>query len=1429
LNVRLAGFLLLGILGSGAAVHGLHYVQIHRHAEAFKAAAEQAKDANDLKGAIEHLKSYVGLQPSDVSAQQKLAFWLAEAKNYRGAFMLLEEMLRKAPDSTEGRRKLVEVAIAMQPPRWSDAEEHLKILLRDDAKNPALLDLRGQCEMTRGALRTAAETFRQAIHLAPATTDPYLHLIFALRRLDQAQEADKVMQQLVANNPTSVSAQVLYCQYLLLVGRRFEEASQQAQKVIRLAPQDVRGPLLAGQCALERQRFDEAIRYAEEAIHMSDTSPDGYLLLADSKKRMGRSDEALAALERGLGRTAGTTGYTSLLWSVANLHLDNDKPLAAQKLLAQLKDLTQNAAVVRCLAARIEMALGHWTAALTAFEALRPELGDARQPELLKRVDLWIGQCYAQTGNIEQQLAAYRRAVLLDPTFFPARDGIAEILMNAGRYGEAEDEYRQAIRAGAPNEQVRLALVRTMVLRNLRLPAGERDWERVERAMREAEQVAPGSPQILLLGAEVLMDQGRLHEAEQRLRDLRKVAPDHVEFWIAQAVLDERQEKWEVAKQHLLEATARLGDCVQLRIARAHYLLRWHGPAAYREIRKLAEENLEKFSGEDRLRLWNNLIAYAIQANDYDTARRLCQRVADKEPNNVRIRYLLFELILRSGEYSQLEARLGDVDRVLDEMEKSGGRGPLWLYGRAMRLTLEAKGKDAPSLSQALRSIAKARETRPSWPPLPLLAAKIYEIQGKEDLMLENYVQAIKLGENDALIVRKAVQLLQQQQRYAEASEVVLLVQQRQGTVDLGVGRDMLPREIATGGKTLEEAERDLEKLVNIDSQDFKDHLWRGQMCVLLADRALRENRESKAVQFQGDAEKAFRRTLALKGTCVEGWVGLVRLLASAGHSGEALEAIAEFQQKKFPPEQTNLALAWMYESVGDTKEATRRYEQARAAMPTQPAILREVASFYLRAGKHEAAEALLKTLTNGSNKAATAETVAWARRMYALLLMERGGFPNLTAALQLIDQNVASPAGSVDDRRVKAQILLEDPRRTRLEEAVRTLEELIQGSTRVTPRDRFVLAQLYLRQGAWPKYLSQMKEVLGSRNVDPAFVTAHVRALLQHEELANADGELQSLERAAPNEFSTVSLRAELLVARKNYTAALELLKAYLEQSASLPASRTERQLLVGRAAEQLARKLAEARQEAAAKPFVQEAERQLRAYIAAVPDKEAVLASFLARQGRCQEALDLATKSWKTGNLEGLGMVAMAVIHGGGATDADLARLDEMLQGALTQFNRPLLLLGAVADSSLKQQRYAAAETVYREILKRDPQNVTALNNLSVMLAFEGKRLDEAVQLISQAVELAGPVPNVLDSRATVFMAVEKADEAIKDLDAAIADEATALRLFRRARAYLLAGKKLDALKSWQAAEKKNLKRAMLDPPERPLYDKLRSELQT
>ena len=75
---------------------------------------------------------------------------------------------------------------------------------------------------------------------------------------------------------------------------------------------------------------------------------------------------------------------------------------------------------------------------------------------------------------------------------------------------------------------------------------------------------------------------------------------------------------------------------------------------------------------------------------------------------------------------------------------------------------------------------------------------------------------------------------------------------------------------------------------------------------------------------------------------------------------------------------------------------------------------------------------------------------------------------------------------------------------------------------------------------------------------------------------------------------------------------------------------------------------------------------------------------------------------------------------------------------------------------------------------------------------------------------------------------MARGQAEPALAELKRAIAERATPVRLFHRAQAHLLAGNAEAAAKDVEEANDSGLKPEMLQPLERPVYDKLQALLQ-
>ena len=78
----------------------------------------------------------------------------------------------------------------------------------------------------------------------------------------------------------------------------------------------------------------------------------------------------------------------------------------------------------------------------------------------------------------------------------------------------------------------------------------------------------------------------------------------------------------------------------------------------------------------------------------------------------------------------------------------------------------------------------------------------------------------------------------------------------------------------------------------------------------------------------------------------------------------------------------------------------------------------------------------------------------------------------------------------------------------------------------------------------------------------------------------------------------------------------------------------------------------------------------------------------------------------------------------------------------------------------------------------------------------------------MISKAIEIAGPQPTLLDSRATVYLAMGQPQKAIVDLQQAVHDEPRADRQFHLALAHLRSGDTKAAADAMEQARKLGLK---------------------
>jgi Tfp pilus assembly protein PilF len=354
------------------------------------------------------------------------------------------------------------------------------------------------------------------------------------------------------------------------------------------------------------------------------------------------------------------------------------------------------------------------------------------------------------------------------------------------------------------------------------------------------------------------------------------------------------------------------------------------------------------------------------------------------------------------------------------------------------------------------------------------------------------------------------------------------------------------------------------------------------------------------------------------------------------------------------------------------------------------------------------------------------------------------------------------------------------------------------------------------------------MREVVASHPDELRYLATYIEALLNHDETADAEQYLKQLVDAAPNNFATVNLQAESLFRAKKYDEVDDLLKDFVDRVGAQPEDEATRLRLVAGALEGFATRLKQADEEEAARQFVDVAETLFRRYVREQPTHEILLAAFLARQGRTVEAMEMFEQQWPNMSATNLAQMAAILLKNPATTDEQISQTEEIVEKAMKEKPNSIALRLVMADVRTEQGRYDEAERFYRGVLEEKPDHAVTLNNLAVLLALRGIKLDDAEKMINQAIEIAGPVAAMLDSRATVYMAVGKYREALDDINEAINEGATPVRLFHRAQVHFLAGQKQAAARSLAEAHEKDLIPEMLQPLERPIYQEMRSAIE-
>jgi tetratricopeptide (TPR) repeat protein len=1409
-NSKLFLVLVFGTALLVALLFGINWLQTGRIARAMLSQADRAEQQGKNDQVIRYLSRYLELERDDVDTRARLGQALSDEKvavNPKArtrALFVLEQVLAKQPERRDLRLRLVRLALDLD--RRDLAREHLAVLTQERKDDGEAEYLFGQLlENEKPPQWDKAVTwYRQAVQHAPQQIEAYVRLADILRRqlppeqqVANATEADKVMASLVANNEASWRAHLERWHYLKERSDLKEAANLQAAAVnvcraLELAPTNIEVLLAASDLAQAQDAPDKArehLRRARDidAKDMRIYREQAWLELREKNPELVKQKRAaaVAVLREGAAALKGD-GRIELLWMLGNVLIDAGQTTEAAAVIADLRKTTATPATTDYLQARIHVLDGRWAEAVTLLERSRELLETS--PDVARQADILMAQCYDKLNNPEARLAAYHRLVSREPNSVSGLLGKAAAHVAIGQFDDALVIYQQVLRLPNAPSAVWLDIARLVVFRNVQ--SATPDWKQAEEAITQAAQRNPDAIEIPLLRAEMLMTQSRqskttaakaqakLQEAQQLLQAACGKDPTRIELWSARAALAEIQNQPDEAVRILDEAEKAVSDPAKVRSAKIQLWARRGGDAAKTAFGKLAL-NVEQYPSADQAQIWSDLADAHYRLGNVAEAEALWNRLLrlPENQNNLRLRLLLAEAALQTGKEAVLRQLVEELQRI------EGQSGVYWRYCQAVQLIGKARqAQNKVGLQEAQVLLEGVIRQRSAWAPAWIARADLDDLLGNSDQAIDNCRKAIELGERDPRLVRRIVDQLYKRQRFDEAEQEIRRLQKQAPSADLTrMMVDLVLRRQDYAGAASQAIDA-----VPPDSSDYRDHLWLGQ--VLAAGG-----------QKPEQAEKHLRRAVELGGDKPEAWLVLVHFLVQSKKKQEAEAAIAPLERLK-PNENIFLALSLCYEALGQPDKAQQTYENGLQAYSDSPLMVRNAAGLFLRRGNVAQAEPLLRKMAEGKIQVTPGEQ-GWARRSLALALAAQGD-RRFSDALALVGLKVEagkvvevashSTDDATEETRARVRVLFRQSNRENRLKAIALLEGLDKRQ-KLAADDQFILAQFYEAQGDWPKARDLLRQAT-VRSKNALYLNYFAQALVRQKDLTGGEAdrcvrELAKLEKASKVEegaFGSIDLQAQLAETQGQSDKAIALLRDY------------------------------------AARP-------------GANPDRIFLVISALARQQRFSEALALCEQARLSAPEEqaqamadkAAGMTAL-LLQASHAKEDQCARAAEWIRAQSAKNPKSTLLLLQLAQIEDLRGRYGEVEKLYRQVLTLDGRNVVAMNNLAWLLAQQKpKQCAEALELINRAIELLGPQPDLLDTRASVYLALGKNDLAIVDLELANADRPLPMRYFHLAQAHRAANNNKTAADLLKKATGAGLKAEHLHPAERVAFIKLLSEM--
>ena len=481
-----------------------------------------------------------------------------------------------------------------------------------------------------------------------------------------------------------------------------------------------------------------------------------------------------------------------------------------------------------------------------------------------------------------------------------------------------------------------VARVRTLMQLELARPAGQRSWNEVERALAEIRKVAPADAGLLRAEADLKAIQGDLAGAAELLSRAVRQHPRDLDLWIAWASALGRTNQPRQALLVLQQAAApdAVGDTGALRIARSRLLsVTGNGQQA----RDLLATKVDKLPRSQQGPVWSELGNQLRQRGQFAEARAAYTHWAALQPGDTKPLLALLEL-------ANVEGDRDAATRVLETLKTLGGAENNLAYtvGRVQFLLNGEPTED--QLREANELITELGKDANTLRTADLLRGMYHERRDDPEAAVNSYESAL-VGGNPLAATRLAV-LYTRLGRLDDLEDLRATLVENTMTGGLsGEALDRLSTVALLDAGRAEDAEVLAARLVAGDPNSLDARVWLARVL----------NTSGKPAE----AEKALR-DLAEKSNEPGPWLALLAFQVGRKEIEQARDTVDQVRQK-VQSDTLDLLLAQCYRMLGDNDRADAAFQDALAAHPENPDVIRALAAFYEATDRIDDGVALLR------------------------------------------------------------------------------------------------------------------------------------------------------------------------------------------------------------------------------------------------------------------------------------------------------------------------------------------------------------------------------------------------------------------------------------------------------------------------------------